>query len=121
MLQESTDAATQRLYRKKLLPLGDAAYLSVVDGIERVRTGFFAFQVIFISHQYNLRGNTTNLPFREESLLTLRKNPSIGRIRTDVSEMSIFILFKFLLKWIQIEIDLIEFNQMGGIVYCAFF
>ncbi|KAL4715367.1 hypothetical protein ACJJTC_015138 [Scirpophaga incertulas] len=42
---ESNDPATQRLYRDKLLPLGDRAYLSIVDGIERVRTGLFAFQV----------------------------------------------------------------------------
>ncbi|CAG4966999.1 unnamed protein product [Colias eurytheme] len=42
---ESTDPATQRLYRRKLQPLGDGAYLSVVDGIERVRRGLFAFQV----------------------------------------------------------------------------
>ncbi|KAI5633240.1 glutamate receptor 1-like [Phthorimaea operculella] len=42
---ESNDPATRRLYRKKLLPLGDRAYLSVSDGIERMRTEFFAFQV----------------------------------------------------------------------------
>lgn len=44
-LKESNDPATQRLYRHKLLPLGDRAYLSVVDGIARVRNGLFAFQV----------------------------------------------------------------------------
>ncbi|CAH2236516.1 ionotropic receptor 75a-like [Pararge aegeria] len=42
---ESTDPVTQALYRRKLLPLGERAYLSVVDGIARVRTGLFAFQV----------------------------------------------------------------------------
>ncbi|XP_045768860.1 glutamate receptor ionotropic, kainate glr-3-like [Maniola jurtina] len=42
---ESNDPATQALYRRKLLPLGERAYLSVVDGIARVRTGLFAFQV----------------------------------------------------------------------------
>ncbi|KAJ2942529.1 hypothetical protein O0L34_g1996 [Tuta absoluta] len=42
---ESNDPATRRLYRKKLLPLGDRAYFSVSDGIERMRTEFFAFQV----------------------------------------------------------------------------
>uniref|UniRef100_A0A0K8TVJ1 Ionotropic Receptor n=1 Tax=Epiphyas postvittana TaxID=65032 RepID=A0A0K8TVJ1_EPIPO len=42
---ESTLPATQQLYRKKLLPLGERAYLSVVDGVERLRTGLFAFQV----------------------------------------------------------------------------
>ncbi|XP_049868117.1 ionotropic receptor 75a-like [Pectinophora gossypiella] len=42
---ESNDPATQRLYRRKLLPLGERAYMSVVDGIARVRTEFFAFQV----------------------------------------------------------------------------
>ncbi|XP_032515501.2 glutamate receptor ionotropic, kainate glr-3-like isoform X2 [Danaus plexippus] len=42
---ESKDPATQALYRRKLLPLGERAYLSVVDGIARVRTGLFAFQV----------------------------------------------------------------------------
>nr|WPO56521.1 ionotropic receptor [Leucinodes orbonalis] len=42
---ESEDPATQRLYRRKLLPLGERAYLSVVDGVERLRTGMFAFQV----------------------------------------------------------------------------
>nr|AXF48863.1 ionotropic receptor IR32 [Lobesia botrana] len=42
---ESTEPATQRLYRRKLLPLGDRAYLSVVDGVARMRTGLFAFQV----------------------------------------------------------------------------
>ncbi|CAH0714087.1 unnamed protein product, partial [Brenthis ino] len=33
---ESNDPATQALYRRKLLPLGERAYLSVVDGIARV-------------------------------------------------------------------------------------
>ncbi|XP_063532719.1 glutamate receptor ionotropic, kainate glr-3-like isoform X1 [Cydia strobilella] len=42
---ESTQPATQRLYRHKLLPLGDRAYLSVVDGVAAMRTGLFAFQV----------------------------------------------------------------------------
>ncbi|CAH2107908.1 unnamed protein product [Euphydryas editha] len=42
---ESKDPATQMLYRRKLLPLGERAYLSVLDGIARVRTGLFAFQV----------------------------------------------------------------------------
>ncbi|RVE45316.1 hypothetical protein evm_010021 [Chilo suppressalis] len=42
---ESNDPATQRLYRHKLLPLGERAYLSVVDGVNRLRTGLFAFQV----------------------------------------------------------------------------
>ncbi|XP_038214536.1 glutamate receptor ionotropic, kainate 2-like [Zerene cesonia] len=42
---ESTDPATRRLYRRKLQPLGDGAYLSVVEGIDRVRKGLFAFQV----------------------------------------------------------------------------
>ncbi|XP_037298268.1 glutamate receptor ionotropic, delta-2 [Manduca sexta] len=42
---ESKDPATQFLYRRKLLPLGDGAYLSVVDGIARMRAGLFAFQV----------------------------------------------------------------------------
>ncbi|XP_023934974.2 ionotropic receptor 75a-like [Bicyclus anynana] len=42
---ESTDPVTQALYRRKLLPLGERAYLSVVDGIARVRSGLFAFQV----------------------------------------------------------------------------
>ncbi|XP_048006929.1 glutamate receptor ionotropic, delta-1-like isoform X2 [Leguminivora glycinivorella] len=42
---ESTQPATQKLYRQKLLPLGDRAYLSVVDGVARLRTGLFAFQV----------------------------------------------------------------------------
>ncbi|XP_041987543.1 ionotropic receptor 75a-like [Aricia agestis] len=42
---ESTDPATQALFRRKLQPLGERAYLSVVDGIARVRTGLFAFQV----------------------------------------------------------------------------
>ncbi|CAG9785360.1 unnamed protein product [Diatraea saccharalis] len=41
---ESNDPATQRLYRHKLLPLGDRAYLSVVDGVNRLRTDMFAFQ-----------------------------------------------------------------------------
>lgn len=44
MFKESNDPATQALYRRKLLPLGERAYLSVVDGIARVRTGLFAFQ-----------------------------------------------------------------------------
>ncbi|KAJ8721746.1 hypothetical protein PYW07_002521 [Mythimna separata] len=43
--QESPDEATQQLYRRKIEPQGERAYLSVVDGIARVRTGFFAFQV----------------------------------------------------------------------------
>ncbi|XP_052754703.1 ionotropic receptor 75a [Galleria mellonella] len=42
---ESTDSVTQQLYKRKLLPLGERAYLSVVEGIERMRTGLFAFQV----------------------------------------------------------------------------
>ncbi|CAH4037603.1 unnamed protein product [Pieris brassicae] len=42
---ESTDPATQRLYKRKLQPQGEHAYLSVWDGIARVRTGLFAFQV----------------------------------------------------------------------------
>ncbi|XP_072938888.1 uncharacterized protein [Epargyreus clarus] len=42
---ESKDPATQRLYRRKLLPLGERAYLSVEDGVARLRTGLFAFQV----------------------------------------------------------------------------
>ncbi|CAK1549296.1 unnamed protein product [Leptosia nina] len=42
---ESTEPATQRLYKRKLQPLGEGAYLSVVDGIARMRTGLFAFQV----------------------------------------------------------------------------
>ncbi|XP_028169804.1 ionotropic receptor 75a-like isoform X1 [Ostrinia furnacalis] len=42
---ESEDPATQRLYRRKLLPLGERAYLSVVDGVARLRSGLFAFQV----------------------------------------------------------------------------
>ncbi|KAL0880559.1 hypothetical protein ABMA27_001790 [Loxostege sticticalis] len=42
---ESDDPATQRLYRRKLLPQGERAYLSIVDGIARVRNGLFAFQV----------------------------------------------------------------------------
>lgn len=43
--QESEEPATQRLFRRKLLPLGERAYLSVVDGIARMRTELFAFQV----------------------------------------------------------------------------
>ncbi|KAJ8731049.1 hypothetical protein PYW08_002462 [Mythimna loreyi] len=43
--QESPDEATQQLYRRKIEPQGERAYHSVVDGIARVRTGFFAFQV----------------------------------------------------------------------------
>ncbi|KAI8422111.1 hypothetical protein MSG28_006034 [Choristoneura fumiferana] len=42
---ESSQPATQRLYRRKLQPLGERAYLSVVDGVRRLRTGLFAFQV----------------------------------------------------------------------------
>ncbi|XP_059049619.1 ionotropic receptor 75a-like [Achroia grisella] len=42
---ESSDPATIDLYRRKLLPNGDRAYLSVDDGIARMRTGLFAFQV----------------------------------------------------------------------------
>ncbi|XP_068632718.1 uncharacterized protein [Battus philenor] len=42
---ESKEAATQRLYRRKLAPLGDAAYLSEAEGVARIRTGLFAFQV----------------------------------------------------------------------------
>ncbi|KAJ0175380.1 hypothetical protein K1T71_008539 [Dendrolimus kikuchii] len=45
MSSESNEPATQRLYRHKLLPLGERAYLSVVDGISRVRSGLFAYQV----------------------------------------------------------------------------
>ncbi|KAH9642098.1 hypothetical protein HF086_007218 [Spodoptera exigua] len=41
---ESPEKSTQQLYRHKILPQGERAYLSVVDGIARVRTGFFAFQ-----------------------------------------------------------------------------
>nr|ARO70544.1 antennal ionotropic receptor 75d-2 [Dendrolimus punctatus] len=44
-IAESNEPATQRLYRHKLLPLGERAYLSVVDGISRVRSGLFAYQV----------------------------------------------------------------------------
>ncbi|XP_028169946.1 uncharacterized protein LOC114359667 [Ostrinia furnacalis] len=36
----------QRLYRRELLPLGERAYLSVVDGVARLRSGLFAFQVV---------------------------------------------------------------------------
>ncbi|XP_047018873.1 ionotropic receptor 75a-like isoform X2 [Helicoverpa zea] len=42
---ESPDESTQQLYRRKILPQGERAYHSVVDGIARVRTGLFAFQV----------------------------------------------------------------------------
>nr|ALM24944.1 ionotropic receptor 75d [Athetis dissimilis] len=42
---ESPDESTQQLYRRKILPQGEQAYHSVVDGIARVRTGLFAFQV----------------------------------------------------------------------------
>ncbi|CAH2075857.1 unnamed protein product, partial [Iphiclides podalirius] len=42
---ESEEAATRRLYRRKLLPLGERAYLSVAEGVARLRTGLFAFQV----------------------------------------------------------------------------
>ncbi|XP_022814472.1 glutamate [NMDA] receptor subunit 1-like [Spodoptera litura] len=42
---ESPEKSTQQLYRHKILPQGERAYHSVVDGIARVRTGFFAFQV----------------------------------------------------------------------------
>nr|QZH55080.1 ionotropic receptor 75d [Achelura yunnanensis] len=42
---ESNDPETQALYRHKLLPLGEAADLSVEEGVARVRKGLFAFQV----------------------------------------------------------------------------
>ncbi|CAG4961717.1 unnamed protein product [Parnassius apollo] len=42
---ESRSAATRRLYRRKLRPLGERAYLSAAAGVERLRTGLFAFQV----------------------------------------------------------------------------
>ncbi|KAM3959593.1 ionotropic receptor 75a-like [Aphomia sociella] len=42
---ESIDPVIQKLYKRKLLPLGERAYLSVIDGIERMRTELFAFQV----------------------------------------------------------------------------
>nr|XP_026501542.1 glutamate receptor ionotropic, kainate 4-like [Vanessa tameamea] len=54
---ESKDPATQLLYRRKLLPLGERAYLSVVDGIARVRSGLFAFQVEQ-SSGYDIIGKT---------------------------------------------------------------
>nr|AXY83433.1 putative ionotropic receptor 2 [Conopomorpha sinensis] len=43
--EESVDPAVQHLYKHKMLPYGDRAYLSVVDGVERLRTEFFAYQV----------------------------------------------------------------------------
>ncbi|CAH0581069.1 unnamed protein product [Chrysodeixis includens] len=42
---ESSDVATQQLYRRKIVPQGERAYHSVVAGMARVRTGFFAFLV----------------------------------------------------------------------------
>ncbi|KPJ13340.1 Glutamate receptor, ionotropic kainate 4 [Papilio machaon] len=43
---ESEDPATQRLFRRRLAPLGERAYLGVAEGVARVRTGLFAFQVV---------------------------------------------------------------------------
>lgn len=45
---ESPEKSTQQLYRHKILPQGELAYHSVVAGIARVRTGFFAFQASHI-------------------------------------------------------------------------
>ncbi|CAK1601443.1 unnamed protein product [Parnassius mnemosyne] len=42
---ESCEAATRRLYVRKLLPRGERAYLSAAAGVERLRTELFAFQV----------------------------------------------------------------------------
>lgn len=39
ILQESRDPATQQLYKRKLQPQGERAYMSVVDGIAKVRAG----------------------------------------------------------------------------------
>lgn len=48
VLQEASDVSTQRLYHRKILPQGERAYLNIDDGIARVRTGLFAFQVSVI-------------------------------------------------------------------------
>ncbi|CAB3224062.1 unnamed protein product [Arctia plantaginis] len=42
---EASDASTQRLYHRKIMPQGERAYLDIDEGIARVRTGLFAFQV----------------------------------------------------------------------------
>ncbi|XP_050669770.1 glutamate receptor ionotropic, kainate 4-like [Leptidea sinapis] len=42
---ESKEPATRRLFQRKIQPQGERAYLSVVEGIERVRTQLFAYQV----------------------------------------------------------------------------
>ncbi|EDW04792.1 GH23804 [Drosophila grimshawi] len=42
---ESTDQATKNLYNKKIAPHGDYIYMRPVLGMEKMRTGSFAYQV----------------------------------------------------------------------------
>ncbi|XP_075974129.1 ionotropic receptor 75a-like [Anticarsia gemmatalis] len=42
---EAADKSAQQLYKRKIVPQGERAYIGVDEGIARVRTGLFAFQV----------------------------------------------------------------------------
>lgn len=44
-LQESTDPITKNLFQKKIQPKGDHVYMRPNKGMEKVRTGLFAYQV----------------------------------------------------------------------------
>lgn len=59
--QESTDPVTNLLYHKKILPKGDSIYMRPLVGIEKMRSGLFAYQVE-LHTGYQIISNTFSEP-----------------------------------------------------------
>lgn len=61
ILQESMDPHTRTLYRKKIKPKGNDVYLRPSIGMEKMRTGLFAYQVE-LQAGYRIISDTFNEP-----------------------------------------------------------